>query len=122
MKRLALLLVVLAGCGGGDDTIPEELHGIWETSNERYEGRTLVLSKREVRFGADEQTTATHTVLSVEREEEKDRDRLTIAYENDDGQRYTFRLCYNRLRGTLWFAGQDKVVWKKVATLPDETP
>lgn len=72
-RQLGVFLLVTAalGCGSGA-TIPSELQGRWICGDERYAGRSLLITPRSLIFASDMTSSENFTVRSVDSRLESD--------------------------------------------------
>jgi hypothetical protein len=111
---MALLLaaVVLApGCGEDSIELPAEFSGYYDTSDPRYIDRYFELSPDEVRLGLGDGETMTHTIRSIQRQEQDGKTFYTVAYSTGEGpDQLTFT---QRDGGALVMKNQPTVVWER---------
>jgi hypothetical protein len=96
--------------------VPENLIGVWGTSNPTYADRTFEITKNEVIFQTGEQTFDTYSIKSIEMEKvhRGEDDLYTINYENKEGLKYQFSFYYNPAgQGVIRYKNQMQMAWTK---------
>jgi hypothetical protein len=96
-------------------TAPEDLIGLWKTSDPKYEDRFLEIDRSTITFGTGGGNSDTHSITSIEIEKgpEAKGNLYTIAYDKE-GQKFTFLIYYHPAnQGTIRFKNQDQIVWTR---------
>lgn len=118
LRRASLafaLLTALLGCTPGHEkTIPEDLLGVWTTSEAKYADRFFELTKDTVAFGTGGDTFDVYVVESVERTRDEDGLLYHIHYLNHEGYPYTFSIYYDPSNhGVIRFKHQKHSAWAR---------
>jgi hypothetical protein len=116
---LALALpIFLLGCQPQEDeTLPQELMGVWRSSAPKYADCTLELSKELIIFtsGEFQDFINVNFIIKVERKPERNHVVYTIHYENAEKQRYKFVFYhYPSEGGVIRPKNQIEIEWRKV--------
>jgi len=129
-KKLLLFLplALAAGCnGGGPQTLPAQIVGVWKTDDARYHGRFLKLESDQITFGlggiAPNQLEQIETVKMVPSDKATD---YVIGLRAQDGTSDSVTLRFvPENGGELGIRNQAKVVWRRRSfpgATPPETP
>jgi hypothetical protein len=109
------LLLWLAGCDQGSQTLPPQMAGTWRTAEAKYEGRYIKLDGDRMTFGMGG-TAADRTEL-VERVNMTPRDNptdYTVKLKMSDGTADSIVLQFSeQYGGELRLKSQPKIVWSR---------
>jgi hypothetical protein len=97
-------------------TAPDDLIGVWKTSDPKYEDRFFEVDRSTITFGKGGGDSDTHSITSIEIEkgDEARGNLYTIAYKDKEGQKFTFLIYYNPAnQGTIRFKNQDQIEWTR---------
>ena len=97
-------------------TAPEDLIGVWKTSDPKYEDRFLEIDRSTITFGKGGGDSDTHPITSIEVEKgpEAKGNLYTIAYKDKEGQKFNFLIYYDPAnQGTIRFKNQDQIEWTR---------
>lgn len=106
------------GCGK-INSIPEELLGIWETSEPKYEGTYFELGLNTLTFKDIEGKIVDYMITSIKRKKSKGNDwyEYTLKYKSLETKKMEFSFYHDPAEdGTLRFKNQELVVWHKRAS------
>ena len=108
------VLAVLAGCGPErTKTVPDELVGVWRTTDPKYADRFLELTKTTISFGTGGQDSYTRTVVAVEKRRGNGDTLYTVVYVDPQGE-YKFSLYYEAVGGGLIrYKNQKGIAWTR---------
>lgn len=110
-----VLLACLAGCGSDrEQTLPDEVLGVWTSSVKGYEDKTLELRKDAILFGAGGSEYNADGIYKVEQSREPDgRTLIKVYFSDQDGNDYDTSLYYDpKDGGSLRFKNRTDVEWK----------
>jgi hypothetical protein len=109
-----VLLVALVGCGRErTKTVPDELVGVWRTTEPKYAGRFLGLTKTTISFGTGGDDFYTRTVVAVEKSREDGHTSYTVYYADAEGE-YKFAFYYEPADGgVIRYKNQTGIAWTK---------
>ncbi|MFQ5988857.1 MAG: hypothetical protein ACE5K9_02965 [Candidatus Methylomirabilales bacterium] len=109
------LLIAMVGCQSGNGkTVPDDLLGVWKTSEPKYANRFFELKKDAVIFGTGKDNADTYPVDSIEKTRDEEGLLYHIYYLNVQGQRYTFSIYYDATNhGVIRFKNQKHFTWKR---------
>ena len=113
-----IIVIVLTGCQiRGDKSVPEELMGVWETSEPRYEGCSFEINDKLIIFKNGPTYTNVNHITDIDRSAEEKRTLYHINYVDRDGQEYKFSLFYYRTGtgGVIRFKNQKDIEWTRKA-------
>jgi len=118
LKILILFIIVTAFLGCQilkDKTIPEELIGVWETSEPRYKDCSFELKDETIIFNNGPDYTNINFITDIEKLPEKDRVLYHIHYEDREGLEYMLSLFYFKASngGVIRFKNQKEITWTK---------
>lgn len=108
-----LILAALVGCGPRNHTIPDDLVGVWKTSDPKYTDRFLELTKYEIIFGTGDGYADINSVVKVHKLQKGRTTQYTISYVSRDGLRYRVSLFYDPVSGDLRLQNQTRISWTK---------
>src|SRR3989304_9747026 len=98
LVAVLIFFIIILGCESKKiAAVPENLIGVWETSDPTYADRTFEITRNEVIFQTGEQTFNTYSIKSIEMEKapgEKD-NLYTINYIDKEGGKLKFFFYYN---------------------------
>jgi hypothetical protein len=95
---------------------PQELIGVWTTSDPNYRDRFLAIYSGSVSFGTGEGTVTTGFIQNIEEVSGEGEVVYSLTYVSDDGQQ-KLSLSLERATGFLRLQNQPKIVWKKSASV-----
>jgi hypothetical protein len=120
MKPSVLLIavaifVVSFGCRSERTrTVPDELVGVWKTSEPRYADRFLELTRTSIAFGTGEGKADVRSVAAVEKAREDGKILYTVSYADPEGHESTFSFYYDPARaGVIRLKNQQSFEWTK---------
>lgn len=118
ITRLVAALVFLnlaAACNPPKDTLPDELHGVWTTSDPRYAGRFFWLNSDFIVFKTGQDSVSTHRIIKILKAPNNEGVLYTLAYANQDGKELWLSFVYDVLNGgVIRFKNQNDVLWNKL--------
>jgi hypothetical protein len=107
-------LVLLMGCEPRSPSLPDNLIGVWRTSDPKYAGRFLQLTQDRVIFGTGAGSVSIHPIRKIARAPRADGILYAIIYTNDDGQEYRLSFVHDLEHGgVIWFKNQKDILWKR---------
>jgi hypothetical protein len=122
VERILLVIFILfvipfSGfqCGKGP-TVPDNLIGVWETTDPMYADRTFEITRNEVIFQTGEQTFNPYTIKKIEMEKAPGKQTLlyTFHYMNQKGLQYKFSFYYDPAgQGEIRYKNQSQILWTK---------
>ena len=125
VERLSLIIICLIGLSafqcGGRGAVPEDLIGVWETTDPDYADRPFEIKTDEVIFGTGEESFDTYpiTKIKIEKDPVEQKTLYIICYKNIAGQEYKFSFYYDPAnQGTIRFKNQKEMVWTKAPLSP----
>lgn len=109
------LVIVVIGCQGERfPAVPDELVGIWKTSDAKYSDRFFELKKDVVVFGTGETTVSVHRIASVKRVRTGNQSLYTISYLNESPDKSEWSFYYDAANGpTIQLKNQMHINWTK---------
>ena len=113
---ISLMILFFGFQCGGKKALPDNLIGVWETSDPKYADRIFEITRNEVIFQTGETTFDTYSIKSIEMEKVPGGQSLlyTITYKNIEGLEYKFSFFYDPAgNGAIRFKNQDQFVWTK---------
>jgi hypothetical protein len=108
------ILVSLIGCGPErTKTAPDELIGIWRTTDPKYADRFLGLTRDTISFGTGGEGFYTRSIVAVEKIREDGNTLYTIFYVDAEGE-YKFSFYYEPASGgVIRYKNQRAIAWTK---------
>jgi hypothetical protein len=122
MKGKVFLIgfIILALVGGNsckkELVVPEELLGVWETSDPKYEGCYFEVTSEDIIFKDVEEDVNFFKITKIEAEQGPDEDFVTylITYADLEGPPFEQPVLYfPGEEGTIRFKNQTNIVWVK---------
>ncbi len=113
---ISLMILFFGFQCGKNKALPDNLIGVWETSDPKYADRIFEITRNEVIFQTGETTSDTYSIKSIEMEKVPGGQSLlyTITYKNIEGLKYKFSFFYDPAgNGAIRFKNQDQIVWTK---------
>ncbi|MFQ5801538.1 MAG: hypothetical protein ACE5JQ_01415 [Candidatus Methylomirabilales bacterium] len=109
------LLATIVGCQPATEkTIPDDLLGVWKTSEPKYADRFFEIKKDALIFGTGGDNTDIYSVASVEQAHDDVGLLYNIHYLNLEGQQYTFSIYYAPTNdGVIRFKNQKHFTWTR---------
>jgi hypothetical protein len=108
------VLTALWGCQSGvNTTVPDNLVGIWETSESRYQDRFMELKKDVVIFGTGDGNQSIHSIRKVKTASQDERILYTVYYLDEEGGEYFFSFFYSPTGRVITLKNRDEIEWKK---------
>jgi hypothetical protein len=115
--EVLIVLIIILGCESKKiAAVPENLIGVWGTSNPTYADRTFEITKNEVIFQTGEQTFDTYSIKSIEMEKvpRGEDDLYTINYIDKEGEKFKLSFYYNPAgQGVIRYKNQIQMAWTK---------
>jgi hypothetical protein len=94
--------------------LPDELVGVWKTSDPKYSDRYLDLSKASIIFGTGKETIDANFISNVEKLPGDGAILYTVHFHHLEGPEDKVSFYYAaRNDGIIWFKNQGHVVWSK---------
>jgi len=92
--------------------LPQELHGIWETDETRYEDRHFLLDKNAIGFETGFGAIDWYEIIQVDQTTRQNKTLYTIEYKTSEGTVFKRSLFYNSGNGgTIIFENQADIEW-----------
>jgi hypothetical protein len=117
LRFLALVTIMgMSGCADSKERkVPEELIGIWETSEPQYADSTIELTPREIIFSNPEIGRRVNRIMEIKRSPAGRKTLYDIHYEDDQRLDYTLSLYHLRINeeGILQFRFKEELVWRR---------
>ncbi len=115
---LLIFLIIILGCESKKIArVPDNLIGVWGTSDPTYADRTFEITRNEIIFQTGENTFDTYSIKSIEMEKGfpgVENDLYTINYINKEGLKYKFSFYYNPAgQGEIRYKNQRQIAWTK---------
>jgi hypothetical protein len=121
LKSIGIVVLIIIGalifisCTGKHTDIPEDLIGIWTTSESRYADRFFEITKERLIYGLGGDKKDIYSVSSIEESLEGSNIIYTINCKNTDGFKFTRSFYYESADGgVIRFKNQKQVKWTKV--------
>lgn len=109
---LLLLVLVVVMVSPRRRVAPQELIGVWTTSDPTYRDRFMAINSGTVSFGTGDGTVTTGFIRNVEETSERGELVYSLTYTTDDGEQ-ELSVSFEPANGFLRFSHQPGVVWKK---------
>ena len=112
----AILFSTICGCAlWEDETLPDELIGVWETDAPRYRNCPTEISKRHVIFQTVTGESDINTITKVEKTTEKGKTLYHIHYKNSEGLVYRLSFFFYKTPegDVIQYKNQSQLIWKK---------
>ena len=111
---IGLLVIILLMCSWHPSTteVPQELQGLWITSDPAYRDRSLEISQVTITFGTSNATETTSFIQKCEISTDGPETAYTILYSGDDGEA-KLSLSYNPVTKELRLKNQRSIAWHK---------
>lgn len=108
------LLLALVGCGPeSTKTVPDDLIGVWKTSEPKYADRPFQLSRDAITFWTGGGESYTRTVARVTRVREDGNVLYTVFYVDPaDAERFEFKLAFY-YDGSIRWKNRRDMAWAK---------
>jgi hypothetical protein len=108
------LLLALVGCGPeSSKTVPDDLMGVWKTSDPKYADTFIELTRTTIVFGFADGTADVRTVASVEKVREDGNLLYTVFYVDPEQQQYKLSFYYEAAGGVMRWKNQRTIAWMK---------
>jgi hypothetical protein len=115
IATIIALTVFVSYCG--DKGIPpDEILGVWKTSEPKYADRSFGIGKESITFGIGKRNFKTYLTKKIHVQQfPQDNSRLyTIYYEDDEGEKGQFAFYYYYENGgVIRLKNQRNIEWKK---------
>lgn len=110
---IILFLLVVISCQLGGGKIPPKLTGTWKTTNPRYAGRFMKITKNEIWLGIGENQVNKYAIKKIKKENKGYKIFFcVIQCKNNAGDQFNFSFIYDSANTTIKFAHQAGI-WKK---------
>lgn len=97
--------------------LPEKLHGVWETTEKKYENRSFVLDKNAIGFGTGDGNVDWYEITRVDETVESNKILYTIEFQKGEGTVFKRYLYYDSENGgRIRFKNQPKIEWVLVGS------
>lgn len=109
------MVATILGCQSGNGkAIPDDLSGLWKTSDPNYTDRYFEIKDDVIIFGTGRETIELHALMDIDAILYGDVILYTISHLNHEGQYYTFSFFYDSADdGAIWFKNQKNILWTK---------
>lgn len=93
--------------------LPQQLHGIWETDESRYEGRHFLMEENSIGFGDENGIVDWYEVTQVDQTAGRNNTVYTIEYRSIEGAVFKRSLTYNNSEDgpSIRFENQSDIEW-----------
>ena len=109
---LLTAILVMRSWHSSATEVPQELQGLWVTSDPAYQDRSLEISQVTITFGTGNATESTGFIQKCEVSTEGPETAYTILYSGDDGEA-KLSLSYNPVTKELRLKNQRSIAWHK---------
>ena len=114
---ILLFTIILFGCQEKKLLlVPDELVGLWKTTESRYADRSFEFTHSALIFGIGEEEFERYTIdyLKMKRSRDGKSTIYTIFYHDEEGEQYILTLYYYpENNGVLKVKYQEHIVWKR---------
>jgi hypothetical protein len=108
------ILTALLGCKPGEvTTLPDNLVGVWGTSEPRYRDRFMEFTKDVVIFGTGDGNQSIYSIKEVRTVRQDEKDLYTVYYLNQEEGNSSFSFFYDTRGGVITLKNQNDFEWKK---------
>jgi len=119
---IIICLMVLSVCHcGRKTTVPDDLIGVWLTTEPTYQDCFFEIKTKEIIFGTGEEKFDTYpiTKIRIEKDLKEQSTLYLICYKNIEKQEYKFFFYYDPAnQGTIRFKNQREMVWTRKPLSP----
>lgn len=117
LVAVLIFFIIILGCESKKIAgVPDNLIGVWGTSDPTYADRTFEITRNEIIFQTGENTFDTYSIKSIEMEKVpgEESSLYTINYKNKEGLKYKFSFYYNPAgQGEIRYRNQRQIAWTK---------
>jgi len=117
LAGLLIFLIIILGCKSKKiAAVPENLIGVWGTSDPTYADRTFEITRSEVIFQTGENAFNTYSIKSIEMEKVpgEENNLYTINYVDKEGGKFKFFFYYSPAgQGEIRYKNQRQIAWTK---------
>lgn len=117
LVAVLIFFIIILGCESKKIAgVPDNLIGVWGTSDPTYADRTFEITRKEIIFQTGENTFNTYSIKSIEMEKipGEESSLYTINYKNKEGLKYKFSFYYNPAgQGEIRYRNQRQIAWTK---------
>ena len=114
---LMVLITVFLGCQGGKmQSVPDELQGVWKTSEPGYADRFFELRHNTFIFGLDNGELDSYTINYLKMKSDRDSKSTvyTFYYEDEEGEEYILSMFYYpKDNGVIKVQYQEDIIWTR---------
>jgi len=113
---LAVLIVFTAHSCMQTSKVPDELTGVWKTTDSEYTGTFFELTADKIIIGKKGGEVEGYTIKKIKKEKVKNSEELyfVITYIDLGKKEYKFPIYFNPVDGeTIRWANRPKIVWTK---------
>ena len=113
---LAVLIVFIAHSCIQKSKVPDELIGVWKTTDSEYAGTFLELTADKIIIGKKGGEVDSNAIKKIKREKVKGSEELylVITYIDIEEKEYKFPIYFNPAdSGTIRWANRPKIIWTK---------
>ena len=118
---LGLVVLSVLACAKTDNSISEELLGVWVADQPQYRGRFLQISRDTITFGQGAGEVATYAISSIESEKSADSVLICVHYRDLSQNEYQVSFYHDEAadgQGRLWMKHQKDIIWRREAKEP----
>ena len=92
--------------------LPQNLHGVWQTDEPKYEDRHFLLDQNAIGFETGYGVIDWYEIIQVDQSTRRNTTLYTIEYKSGEGAVFKRSLIYNPGNGgTIRFENQDDIEW-----------
>ena len=117
LVAVLIFFIIILGCESKKIAgVPDNLIGVWGTSDPTYADRPFEIRRNEVIFHTGEKTFDTYPIKSIEIEKTPGEEGTlyTINYIIKEGLKYQFSFYYNPAgQGEIRYKNQRQIAWTK---------
>lgn len=109
-----VILITLLGCQlENNKTLPDNLVGVWETSEAKYKDRFMEFKKDVVIFGTGDGNQTIHPIRKIKAVRRDEKNLYTVYYLGQEGGEYSFSFLYDPRGDVITLKNQNEIEWKK---------
>ena len=110
----AALFLLVSGCGTKTYMeVPDEVIGVWKTTDTKYADRYFELKKDSIVFGQGGPSMTTFSITKAVVKDQKQQALYKIEYVGSEGQTEEWDFTYDRDTNVLRLKSQDLIEWRK---------